>query len=330
MQKNNHMDKKNIRIVFMGTPDFAIPTLERLFSDDYTLALIVTQPDKPVGRKRELQKPPIKLFAETHKLPISQPQKIKANTDFINQLQNIKPDFIVVVAYGKILPDKILEIPRYGCLNIHGSLLPKYRGASPIQSALMNGEKETGVTIIQMDQGMDTGDIIAIEKINIESDETSNMLHDRLAKVGAELLSKALPIYIQGKITKTPQNHTNATYTKIFTKEDGLIDWSKHAQIIYDKFRACTPWPGVFTFLDGKRFKIIEMKIEENKIKNAEHGTIFFKDSQKILVSCGEATLLELLNVQIEGKKAMTSNSFINGYASFNGIVLGSSKSKYD
>jgi methionyl-tRNA formyltransferase len=327
---------KKISTVFMGTSGFAVPILESLLKIDYlSLNTIITQPDKKVGRKKILTPPPVKIFLLEAKLPIGslasilQPINIK-DPKILKQLQTINPQLIIVAAYGQILPREIIKMPKYGCINIHASLLPKYRGASPIQTAILNGDQETGVTIIKMDKGVDTGDIISQEKIKISHNDTAQTLHNKLAKLGAELLVKTLPDYIRGKIKLIPQDskqYSRISPTKILTRKDGEIDWGKSAIEIERMLRAFTPWPGIYTFFKGKKLKILEVAITPQPplskglddvavvsplIRVVKTGQLY-EAKGKLLVNCSDGALI-LEKVQPEGKKIMTGQEFINGY----------------
>src|SRR5271154_5749665 len=236
-----------LRIIFMGTAELSCASLEML-AGKFAGAAVVTQPDKPKGRELKLQFSPVKILAEKLKLPILQPAKAR-DEKFISELRGLKPDLIVVVAYGQILPQTILDLPKFGCLNVHTSLLPKYRGASPIQSAILNGETETGVTIMKMDAGLDTGEIISQARTPVLPEDNSQTLHDRLAQLGAELLVETIPDYVAGKTLPKPQPAEGASYAAKIKKEDGKIDWNEPAEKILNRLRAFTPWPGAFTFL---------------------------------------------------------------------------------
>lgn len=305
---------KNYKIIYMGTPDFAVPSLVGLYKSGYTISAVVTQPDKKVGRKQELQESAIKQQALIYNIPILQPERVKKNKEFIQTIVDLQPDLIIVAAYGNIIPQEILDIPTFGCLNIHGSILPAYRGASPIQMAIWHGDDETGVTIMRMDAGMDTGDIISISKIPIKNTDTSQKLHDKLSVLGAKELLEILPQYIQGQLKPYSQDSTFATYTKLITKEDGLIDWSYTARDIYNQYRACTPWPGVYTFLDGKRLKLLQIKPVDPllDIATLKEGTMI-QQGKRLFVVCGNETLIELIELQREGKKKMDVKDFVVG-----------------
>src|SRR5271168_5246745 len=239
-----------MKIVFMGTAELSCASLEKLAGKRSVIA-VVTQPDKPKGRELKLQFSPVKILAEKLKLPVLQPLKAR-DEKFISGLRELQPDLIVVVAYGQILPQSILDLPKFGCVNVHTSLLPKYRGASPIQSAILNGETETGVTIMKMDAGLDTGEIISQARTPILPEDNSQTLHDRLAQLGAELLVETIPDYVTGKISPKPQPAEGASYAAKIKKEDGKIDWNEPAEKILNRLRAFTPWPGAFTFLAGE------------------------------------------------------------------------------
>jgi len=309
------MDEK-IKIIFFGTPDFAISALREL-AEIFSIQAVITQPDKPKGRKKQLTPPPIKKYASTRDFLILQPEKL--DQDFINQLEKSKPDLGIAVAYGKILPKAVLDLPKYGCLNLHASLLPKYRGAAPIQAALLHGDKQTGVTIMKMDTGLDTGDIISQEKIKIKKENNLESLHDKLAKLGARLLIKTIPAYINGKIKPKKQNESKATYSHTITKGQGRIAWKNSAQHIFNQIRAFTPWPGAFTFFNNKKLDIIEARVftcGETRL----FGQVFERN-QRILVQCGDECL-QIKKVKLEGKKEMNVRDFVNGYPDFIGSEL--------
>ncbi|MFA6296797.1 MAG: methionyl-tRNA formyltransferase [Patescibacteria group bacterium] len=300
---------KNIKTIFFGTPDFAVPTLNSLIKGTNLIA-VVTQPDKKVGRKQIFLPSPVKQIAIKNNIKVLQPQKIKENIEFINQIKDLNPDVIIVAAYGKIIPKDILNLPKYGCINIHASLLPKYRGASPIQTAILNGEKETGITIMVMNEKMDEGDIIAQKTEKIYNDDTSETLHNRLSKIGAEFLLKILPDYINKKITPKPQDNNQATYTRIIKKEDGKIDWQQNAKNILQQINAFYPWPSAYTFIDKKRFKITKASIINQDTKK-QNGTIFIHEN-KIAVACFK-NILVIDKWQPEGKKEIATSDYLRG-----------------
>lgn len=311
-------DLKNYKIIFMGTPDFAVPILKSLVESGYTLATVFTQPDKKVGREQKIVYSPVKKLALKCSIPVYQPEKLDHEVE--QKISSIKPDLIVVAAYGKILPKSILDIPKYGCLNLHASLLPKYRGASPIPAAILSSEKETGVSIMLMDEKMDHGPIINQRKEKIYNNETGKSLHDRLAKIGAELLIQTLPKWFEGKIKPKPQDHTKATYTKIISREDGHIDWTKSAEEIERQIRAFYPWPGSWTIWNGRRLKILQVKL--SKLQDARKpGEVFLTKDRKLAIVCSKGYLL-VERLQLEGKKQMTAEEFLKGHPDIVGIIL--------
>jgi len=296
-----------MRIIFAGTSQFGIPTLEKLLSLNYQLATVVTQPDKPVGRKQVLTPSPIKVWALKHNIPVEQPEKIG---QLQTQISDLKPDLLLVAAYGQIIPKAILDLPRFGSINIHGSLLPKYRGASPIQSAILNGDKETGITLIKMDEQMDHGPIIAKEVLRLSGSETFPELYEKLSHVSAELVSKALPEWFSGRVKAAEQIHTHATYTKLLKRDDGRLDWSSNAREIDQKIRALNPEPGTYTTLDGKTVKILAAEtLNESKIELP--GKIYNR-SGELAVKCLDGSIL-IKELQPEGKKPMSGKDFLNG-----------------
>jgi len=299
--------KSKMKIIFFGTSDFATPVLEALIKASYKVAAVVTAPDSKTI-------PPAKQLALTHNIEVLQPENFK-NDPVLNRIIELakQSDVGIVVDYGKIIPVKLLSLPKHGLLNIHGSLLPKYRGPSPIQQALLNGERETGVTVFILDEKIDHGPILAIEREPIAPSDKYYSLKMRLVKKGAELLIKILPDYLAEEITPQPQDESQATFTKLITKEDGKIDWQKTAKEIHNQFRAFHKWPGIFALWQDKILKIIDC-ISERSFKNATRkpGTIFRQDG-KVFVSCKDG-YLEILKLQLEGGKIMTAKDFINGY----------------
>ena len=300
-----------MRIVFMGTPDFAVPTLETLIQSEHEVVGVVTQPDRPKGRSGKLQFSPVKEAAVEAQIPVFQPERIKDGT-FYPVLQELNPDVIIVVAFGQILPKEILELPKYGCMNVHASLFPKLRGAAPIQWAVINGDPYTGVSTQRMDEGVDTGDIILEEKVEIRPDETGGSLFDRLAEVGAELCVKTIEAIENGTAVYTPQDNSKATHTAKIHKELGSIDWTKSAKEIECLIRGLNPWPSAYTRLDGKTLKIWRANVLPDE-KKAAPGCIIKAEKGSFLVQTGDG-VLELLEVQLEGKKRMTTDAFLNGY----------------
>ena len=309
-----------MKLVFCGTPQFAVPTLERLAAAGHDLQLVVTQPDRPQGRGMELTAPPVKQSALKLGLPVIQPEKIKKNEEFQAQLRALAPDAIIVVGYGRIIPPWMLELPRYGNINVHASLLPKYRGAAPIQWAIANGERVTGVTTMHLNEGLDTGDILLQKELSIADDDTSVTLAPKLAELGANLLVETLERLERQKITPVPQDHSQATLAPILTKEDGLIDFNRSASEIYNRLRGFQPWPGAYTKFRGKNLKFAEVRPVAGRTGNL--GELRVQGDQ-LLVSCGGDTVLQLLQLQPEGKKPMQAREFINGYRPTPGERLG-------
>jgi methionyl-tRNA formyltransferase len=310
-----------MKLVFCGTPQFAVPSLERLAVTGYDIQLVVTQPDRPVGRGLELAAPPVKQSALKLSLPVIQPEKIKKNEEFQAQLKGIQPEAIIVVGYGRIIPPWMLELPRYGNINVHASLLPKYRGAAPIQWAIANGEKVTGVTTMLLNEGLDTGDILLQHEMAIAEEDTAVTLAPRLAALGAELLVETLRRLEQGTITPVPQDHTQATLAPILTKEDGLVDFNRTAMEVHNRLRGFQPWPGAYTRFRGKTLKLVAVKPAgaASDLAIAELRV----EGDKLLAGCGNGTALELFQLQPEGKKAMTAREFLNGYRPALGERLG-------
>jgi len=311
------MDKKNLRIIFMGTPDFSNQVLLDLIDNEYNIISVYTQPDKKVGRKQDLQKSPVKLTAENNSIPIFQPVKLKEE---IKAIEEQDPDLIIVAAYGKIIPQEILDIPKFKCINVHPSLLPKYRGASPIQNTILNGEKETGTTIMLMAQEVDAGDILSQIKTDVNPQEKLPELSSRLASLSSQLLIEIIPDWIDGKINPEKQIDSEATFCQMLEKKDGQINWEDSAQSIFNRYRAFLPWPGVFTFWNGKRLKISELDFIERDFSENEIGLVFSFE-EKILVKTNLGAI-ELKKVQIEGKKETLIEDFILGYPNFIKSVL--------
>ncbi|RMG74376.1 MAG: methionyl-tRNA formyltransferase [Nitrospirae bacterium] len=294
-------------IVFFGTPAFAIPSLKRLILHQEDIVLVVTQPDKSGGRGHRMIPPPVKVFSEERKIPVVQPNSIR-DEDFLKKLKAISPEFIIVVAYGKIIPPEILELPEKGCINLHASLLPRYRGAAPIQWAIINGERETGITTMLMDEGLDTGPVLLQKKEPILMDDTTSTLSERLAEKGADLLVQTLKGIRRGEIKPKPQMG-KPTYAPPLKKTDGLIDWNRTAIEIFNLIRGVQPWPGAYTYLRGKVLKIKKVDIEDG---SGEPGKIVYKDKANLLVATREG-LIRILELQLEGKKAMDIKSFLQG-----------------
>jgi len=302
-----------MKLIFMGTPEFAVPSLARLREDGHSIAAVFTQPDKPAGRGKHLQAPPVKLFALERGIAVYQPARIKANEEVRAIFEAVAPDACVVAAYGKILPEWLLGIPRLGSINVHASLLPKYRGAAPINWAIANGERETGVTIMQMDAGMDTGSMLARRAIAIGDEETATELSARLAALGAEVLSETLPMIERARIEPEPQDEREATYAPILKREDGLVDWRMSAREIANRVRAFQPWPGTYTWFRGARLTIWRAREVEINSEKIEPGTITSIDDSGITVACAGSTSLRVEELQAEGKRRMSARDFVNG-----------------
>jgi len=303
----------------MGTPDFAIPSLARLIASSNTIVGVITQPDRPKGRGKKLQPPPVKTLTLQHGLPLLQPEKVKEE-NFIQWLKAKNPDLIVVVAFGQILPPKILRIPQYGCINLHASLLPKHRGAAPINWALINGEEATGVTTILMNEWMDTGDILLQREIKIEQKDDALTLSHRLSTLGAKLLLETIIQLKKGTLTSLPQNHSKASYAPALKKEDGHIEWRKDAQAIYNQIRGTLPWPGAFTNLENKLLKIFKSTV----LKDESHdhpGVISQVSPEGIKVATGKGYLL-LTEIQLQDRKRMRAAEFIRGHPIPIGTIL--------
>ncbi|MFA5127565.1 MAG: methionyl-tRNA formyltransferase [Patescibacteria group bacterium] len=295
------------KIVFYGTGEFAATVLKAIANDaSYKILAVITSPDQPIGRKQEMQKSAVKTFAETLGVEILQPASLK---EFDAPILS-EADLGVVAEYGFIIPQRLLDLPKHKTVNLHGSILPKLRGASPIQTAIMNGETETGVTLMLMDAKMDHGPIIAMQKLSILPDETQKELFTRLAIVASELFLRETPKYISGEIIPVEQNHDGATFCKIFTRDDGHVDFSQPAQNIYNQYRAMTPWPGLWTTFEGKRLKL--SVITPADPKNLSEGQILAQNGH-LYVGCGANSAIEAIEVQPEGKKPMDAKSFING-----------------
>jgi len=300
-----------MKIVFCGTPEFAVPTLRAVVAAGHDVRLVVTQPDRGVGRGLVMQAPPVKVAAEVLGISVVQPEKIKNNLEFRKQLEEIKPDVILVVAYGRIIPDWMLALPPFGNINLHGSLLPKYRGAAPIQWAVANGETHTGVTSMLLEAGLDTGPMLLAQVVPIGEEETSVDVFEGLASVGAELILKTLNGLEDGSVRPIAQNHELATLAPILKREDGLVDFSRSAKQIYDRWRGFQPWPGAFTFLRGKKLILSSLRVGEGM--DGQVGNVVVEDG-RLMVICGQRSSIELVEVQMEGKKRMTASEFLRGY----------------
>ena len=310
-------------IVFMGTPDFAVPTLQMLINENHNIKAVVTQPDRPKGRGNKLAAPPVKQLAQEYNIPVLQPERIRNDEDFLQQLKEIAPDLIVVVAFGQILPESILEIPSLGCVNIHGSLLPKYRGSAPIQQAILDGEQVTGVTIMYMDVGMDTGDMITKTEMPILPGETAGSLHDRMMHVGAEALRVALPGISDKWYVAEKQNEEEATYAPMLDKQMGLIDWNQSGRSIDCVVRGLNPWPTAYTYHEDKLLKIWEVEAVEYEEDSMVPGQVadIIPDAG-ILVKTQDGALL-IKEIQAQGGKRMKMSDYMRGHAINKGDFLG-------
>jgi methionyl-tRNA formyltransferase len=308
-----------IKIIFIGTSDFGLPALNALAKEpNFNIVLVITQPDRPIGRKQLLTASPIKEAAETLDIPLLQPEYI---IDIREKIALLKPDLIIVAAYGQLIPEAILNIPQFGCLNLHGSLLPKYRGAAPIQAAILNGERQTGLTVIKMDKNLDTGPILRQISLDIKPDDTTGALHDKLAALGSAFLVKTVKRYLAGKITPRPQDAQKASYVKTLSKSDGLIDWSKPAQDLERFIRAMWPWPGAWTWWRGKQLKVTSVQSQPLEINSYKPGKIF-KYNNGLAVQSGRDALI-IKRLQLEGKSELASEDFLRGQRDFMGSVLG-------
>lgn len=309
-----------MRVVFMGTPDFAVGTLEALIKAGHQVEAVVTQPDKPKGRGKMMQFPPVKEVALKYDIPVYQPLKVKEEA-FQQVLNEIAPDVIVVVAFGQILPQAILTLPKYGCINVHASLLPKYRGAAPIQWAVIDGEKETGVTTMLMDDGLDTGDILKKVVVALDKKETGGSLFDKLEQCGAQLLIDTLVEVENGTCTRTKQEEELSTYAKMLNKKLGKIDFSKTAEEIERLIRGLNPWPSAYTIYNGKTLKIWDADVVEQEV-DGEPGQVVEVNKKELLIKTGKG-LLSLKELQLEGKKRMEIDAFLRGNQVESGKILG-------
>jgi methionyl-tRNA formyltransferase len=315
-----------VKLVFCGTPRFAVPTLEALLAVGHEVALVVTQPDRPVGRAQEVAAPPVKQIALAAGLTVTQPEKIRINIEFRTQLEAIAPDAIVVVAYGRIIPAWMLVLPRLGCINLHGSLLPKYRGAAPIQWAVAMGETVTGNTTMLLEEGLDTGPILLQQQIEIGPEQTAADLFGVLAEKGAPLVAETLAGLADGSIRPKVQDHALATLAPLLNREDGRLDFaSRTATELKNRWRGFQPWPGAFTMLNGKKLIVHRMDVAANwslvAPADALAGTLLI-DGQRLLVACAQGTWLELLELQLEGKKRLMAVEFLRGMQLASGARL--------
>ena len=309
-----------MKVIFMGTPDFSVGTLEALVEAGHEVVLAVTQPDKPKGRGKEMQFTPVKECAMKYNIPVYQPRRVR-EAECIEELRRYEADIMVVVAFGQILPKEILEMTKYGCVNVHASLLPKYRGAAPIQWSIIDGEEVTGVTTMQMNEGLDTGDMLLKVEIPIEEKETGGSLHDKLAEAGAKLCVETLEGLKAGNITPIPQGETTTSYAKMLDKQLGNIDWSKRAVEIERLIRGLSPWPSAYTDWNGKVMKIWDATVVSGA-SEANPGTIIKVEKDAFCVQTGEG-LLKVCELQIPGKKRMDAGAFLRGYQIKEGEMLG-------
>ena len=315
------MSRDPLRVVFMGTPAFAVPALRALVERDHVVAGVFTQPDRRAGRGRKLRASPVKVFAEERGLPVLQPSSLRQDAEARSALSDLAPDAIIVAAYGLFLPEEVLRLPRLGCLNIHPSLLPRHRGASPVATAILEGDEVSGVTIILLDEGVDTGPILAQRETPIAEDETAEKLTELLFELGSELLVDTLDRWERRQVVPIRQNDDNASVTRRLAREDGRIDWDQSAKDIARMVRAFTPWPGTFTTWQGKTLKILTARPVEETLEGTP-GTVVSLDDSNIAVLTGIGAL-EVQNLQLEGRRAMDAAEFLRGYRDFGGSSLG-------
>ncbi|SHK48142.1 methionyl-tRNA formyltransferase [Anaerotignum lactatifermentans] len=308
-----------MRVIFMGTPDFAVPSLEALLTK-HEVVLVVTQPDKPKGRGKKMVPTPVKACALEHGIPVLQPEKVK-EPEFVEQLRSYEPDLIAVTAFGQILSEPILEMPKYGCINVHGSLLPKYRGAAPMQWSIIDGEKVTGITTMYMAKGLDSGDMLLKAEVEITDEDTFATIHDKMAVTGANLLLDTLDQLEAGTLERIPQDHDAATYAPMITKETGHIDWSKNRQDIINLIRGLNPVPAAYTIYEEEVLKIFGAVISDVQSDDAANGEIVAVVKKGFVVKCGDGCLL-ITEVQARGGKRMMTDAYLRGHAMKEGILL--------
>jgi len=308
-----------MKLVFCGTPEFAVGTLEAVIAAGHEVALVVTQPDRASGRGMEVHAPPVKRVALAHGIPVVQPERIKTNAEFRARLEEVRPDVILVVAYGRIIPRWMLDLPRLGCINLHGSLLPKYRGAAPIQWAVASGEVVTGVTTMRIDEGLDTGEMLMAQVVPIAEEETSVDVFESLAAVGSELMVETLAGLEAGTLVGEKQDEALATLAPILTREDGVIDYGRSAKQIYDRWRGFQPWPGAHTVLRGKKLIVHRMHVG---VGDGEAGVLIVR-GEEMAVGCGNGSVVIFDEVQMEGKKRMSAAEFLRGFQVKSGERLG-------
>lgn len=308
-----------MRVIFMGTPDFAVPSLEALLTK-HEVVLVVTQPDKPKGRGKKMVSTPVKACALEHGIPVLQPEKVK-EPEFVEQLRSYEPDLIAVTAFGQILSEPILEMPKYGCINVHGSLLPKYRGAAPMQWSIIDGEKVTGITTMYMAKGLDSGDMLLKAEVEITDEDTFATIHDKMAVTGANLLLDTLDQLEAGTLKRIPQDHDAATYAPMITKETGHIDWSKNRQDIINLIRGLNPVPAAYTIYEEEVLKIFGASLSDVQANSAANGEIVAVVKKGFVVKCGDGCLL-ITEVQARGGKRMMTDAYLRGHAMKEGILL--------
>lgn len=308
-----------MRVIFMGTPDFAVPSLEALLTK-HEVVLVVTQPDKPKGRGKKMVPTPVKACALEHGIPVLQPEKVK-EPEFVEQLRSYEPDLIAVTAFGQILSEPILEMPKYGCINVHGSLLPKYRGAAPMQWSIIDGEKVTGITTMYMAKGLDSGDMLLKAEVEITDEDTFATIHDKMAVTGANLLLDTLDQLEAGTLERIPQDHDAATYAPMITKETGHIDWSKNRQDIINLIRGLNPVPAAYTIYEEEVLKIFGAVISDVQTDDAANGEIVAVVKKGFVIKCGDGCLL-ITEVQARGGKRMMTDAYLRGHAVKEGILL--------
>lgn len=308
-----------MRVIFMGTPDFAVPSLEALLTK-HEVVLVVTQPDKPKGRGKKMVPTPVKACALEHGIPVLQPEKVK-EPEFVEQLRSYEPDLIAVTAFGQILSEPILEMPKYGCINVHGSLLPKYRGAAPMQWSIIDGEKVTGITTMYMAKGLDSGDMLLKAEVVITDEDTFATIHDKMAVTGANLLLDTLDQLEAGTLERIPQDHDAATYAPMITKETGHIDWSKNRQDIINLIRGLNPVPAAYTIYEEEVLKIFGAVISDVQADDAANGEIVAVVKKGFVIKCGDGCLL-ITEVQARGGKRMMTDAYLRGHAVKEGILL--------
>lgn len=296
----------------MGTPDFAVPSLEALLAAGHDVVGVFTQPDKPKNRGMKLQAPPVKVCAQSHDIPVFQPTKLRDGTA-LALLQSLAPELVVVVAYGRILPQEILDCPKLGCINVHSSLLPKYRGSAPIQWAVLNGDQESGVTIMHMALALDAGDIISQRATHIDPDETVETLHDRLAQMGADLLVETVQSIGDGTATRTPQAEDQVTLAPMLSRALSPMDWTRTARQLHDQVRGLIPWPAAVTELNGTRCKIFSTAVPEETTDKAP-GTVLMADKKGLKLACGGGTVLQINELQADGGKRMKAADYLRGH----------------